>query len=179
MSARMETEPISWESAERGDPDATRRALSELPIEGLVRHTENDLAGPLREAALQAEDERTDLKSETKRYSSMPLQEQWKAWSAKRDEMRLDIKRGKECLEQVQRELAALRGRLEEWRGYETICGTNPLHDYMQAIATKERVEQYLPGWLKRREEQLRALDRQLENYARDGAENSPDGAPL
>lgn len=179
MSARMETEPISWESAERVDQEAPRRALSELPIEGLGRHAENDLAEPLRATASQAENKRTDLESQIKRCSSMPLQEQWKAWSAKRDETRLDIKRGKECLEQVQLELSALRARLEEWRGYETICGTNPLPDYLQAIATKERIEQFLPGWLKRREEQLRALDRQLENYPRDGAEHSPDGAPL
>jgi hypothetical protein len=78
--------------------------------------------------------------------------------------MRTEIKRGWELLEQVQRELAVLRARLDEWAGYEVVCGKNPLSEYMQAIAAKERIEQYLPVWLKRREEQLHALDRQIEH---------------
>jgi hypothetical protein len=62
--------------------------------------------------------------------------------------------------------LATLRSRLEEWPGYETVCGKNPLSEYMQTIAAKERIEQYLPVWLKRREEELHSLSREIERGA-------------
>lgn len=121
MSARMETEPVSWESAEVTCGEVTGGTLSEIEV-------------------------------------------------SKRDQMRTEIKRGRELLEQVQCELVVLRARLDEWAGYEVVCGKNPLSDYMQAIAVKERIEQYLPVWLKRREEQLHALDRQMEHHSPRGA---------
>lgn len=136
MSARMETEPVSWKSAERTGREKTGAALREIEIE----HLDRSVASARRE--------------------------QWDTWFNKRDQMRMEIKRGWELLEQVQRELAVLRARLDEWAGYELVCGKNPLSDYMQTIAAKERIEQYLPIWLKRREEQLHALDRQMEHGA-------------
>jgi len=109
---------------------------------------------------------------EQNRSAGPTLQGQWDAWSSKRDQMRTEIRRGWEFLEQIQRELAVLRARLDEWAGYEVVCGKNPLPDYMQTIAAKERIEQYLPVWLKRREEQLTALDSQMEHHViRNGGE--------
>ena len=157
MSARMETEPVPWESTESIDQDSAERVLGEIQIEALVVNAE-------RSNSTQAEEQRAGPPPEWK--GGLLLGEQWNSWAAKRDEMQMEIKRGKECLEQVQRELATLRGRLEEWPAYESVCGKNPMGDYLQAISVKERIEQYLPIWLKRREEQLRALDLQLKNRA-------------
>ena len=145
MSARMETEQVNWES--RIVPETKERALVESEIEC-----------------------RSGAKPEDNGRTALALQEQWDVWFAKRDQMRSEIKRGWEFLEQVQRELAVLRTRLDEWPGYEVVCGKNPLSEYMQAIAAKERIEQYLPSWLKRREEQLHALNRQLEHCARNNS---------
>ena len=164
----METEPVSWESAEGTCSDVTGGALSEIEVEHLVRRAKKD--GLPSSLSAQAEAEKSDR--EQKRRGGSGLEEQRNSLFSKRDKMRSEIKRGWELLEQVQRELAVLRARLDEWAGYEVVCGKNPLSDYMQAIAAKERIEQYLPVWLKRREEQLQALDRQIEhNAVREGIE--------
>jgi len=152
----METEPVFWKSAEGNCGEGG--TLSEIELERFVPTAPNK--------------ELPSRTSEQKPCAASALQEQWNSWLTKRDQMRTEIKRGRELLEQIQRELAVLRARLDEWAGYEVVCGKNPLSEYMQAIATKERIEQYLPVWLKRREEQLQALDRQMEhNAARSGAE--------
>lgn len=156
MSARMETEPVSWETAESIHQELTERTLSEIASAQLSHHAEKSdaiMSARLRE---KPQTEPTPL-----------LKEQSDAWFAKRDQMRSEIRRGRECLEQVKGELAALRARLDDWPGYELVCGKNPMLDYMQAIAAKERIEQFLPGWLKDREEQLRALDLKIERHAR------------
>lgn len=158
----METEPVSWESAEgtRGEV----KALSEIAVEldRAVRTAQkNDLAHPL---GPQVEAEQPGDTSDQKRRVVAARDEQYSSWSAQRDQMRTEIKRGRELLEQVQRELALLRARLDDWARYEVVCGKNPLSEYMQAIAAKERIEQYLPVWLKQREEQLHALDRQMQH---------------
>jgi hypothetical protein len=160
MSARMETEPVSWESAEGTRGEA--KALGEIAVEldRAVRTAQkNDLAHPL--GPQQPGDT-----SDQKHRAVAARDEQYSSWSAQRDQMRTEIKRGRELLEQVQRELALLRARLDDWARYEVVCGKNPLSEYMQAIAAKERIEQYLPVWLKRREEQLHALDRQMQHNA-------------
>ena len=149
MSAGMETEPVSWPTAESIHRYATGRTLSEIESEQLSHHPEK------RDAIMSARPR--------EKHQTETLPEQSDAWFAKRDKMRSEIKRGRECLEQVKSELAALRARLDEWPGYELICGNNPMPDYMQAIAAKERIEQFLPGWLKDREAQLQALDLQID----------------
>lgn len=169
----METKPFRWESTEQIEQDSTGRVLGEIQIEALVGNAEkSNSSSPVHETASQTENQRTGPPSERKRCAGLAPGEPWKAWAAKRDQMRMDIKRGKECLEQIQRELETLRRSLEEWPAYETVCGKNPMGDYLQAIAVKERIEQYLPVWLRRREEQLRALDRQLQSFGdQQGAE--------
>jgi len=153
----MEIEQVSWESTEDINPKSRERTLSAIELERLVRKMESS---PLSEPG-------TNRSREPNRRTALEPREQLDLWFTKRDQMRTEIKRGWELLEQVQRELAVLHARLDEWPGYELVCGKNPLPDYMQAIAAKERIEQYLPAWLKRREEQLDALDRQMEHCAR------------
>src|SRR5262245_40907556 len=59
------------------------------------------------------------------------LQDQWEAWLVERELLRNETQRGRECLEQIRRELAGLRQQLEEWPVHERICGHNPLPDYL------------------------------------------------
>jgi len=99
--------------------------------------------------------------------ATLSLQEKWEGWLVRRELLRNDLKRGKELLDNTQRELAQLRSQLEEWPAYERVCGKNPIMDYMQAIAAQERIEQFLPAWLKRRETELATLNRALEECAR------------
>jgi hypothetical protein len=80
--------------------------------------------------------------------------------------LRREIKRGREYLEETKQELATLRTRLEEWHGYEQVCGRNPLADYMQLVASKEEIMRFLPAWLERREADLRILGSESEDSA-------------
>src|SRR5262249_45828255 len=169
MSARMEVEPVSWETTEELRGESVGRHLTEIQIESFVRNSDNrNLVAPLREAhAALAEAQRTEGVPEEKGKAALAIQEQWNTWSVRREELRNEVKRGRECLEQVRKELAALRVRLEEWPTYENICGRNPLPEYMQSLVAKQHIEQFLPGWVKRREEQLLALGRQMEQRAK------------
>jgi hypothetical protein len=165
----METGPVSWEPPERTNRELAERDCSESDLERFILNVGNaNLVAPSRELhELPGEPEPTSREVEPKPPGSFALQDQWNNWVDKREQMGTEIKRGRECLEQVKKELATLRARLDEWTGYEVVCGRNPLSDYMQAIATKERIEQYLPVWLQQREDQLRALNVQMERCAR------------
>jgi len=96
------------------------------------------------------------------------LQEKWEGWLVRRELLRNEIKRGKEVLDQVRQELAETREQIEEWPSFERICGKNPLMDYMQLLSGKERIEQFLPQWLERKESQLTGLDQQMERCAKE-----------
>jgi hypothetical protein len=160
----MQKESISWEAPSEA---ATKKPI-DIEIESLFRNfDQKNLVAPLREVH-EVRSHRANGGSEAKHRAALDLQEKWEGWLVQRELLRNEIKRGKELLEQTQRELAALRGRLEEWPGYERVCGKNPLLDYMQAIIAHERLEQFLPVWLQRRETQLRSLSRTLENCARE-----------
>jgi hypothetical protein len=164
----MQVEPRNWNTA-----DALRRIArnpSEIEVACFVRNfDQKNLVAPLREAhAALAEIASSREAAEEKRRAALALQEQWDSCFTQRELLRSEIKRGKECLEQVQSELAAVRARLEEWADFERICGQNPLPEYMQSLSAKERIEQFLPGWVKRREDQLHALERQMEHCARE-----------
>lgn len=171
----MEIEPMTWEGMGQIERDNAGRDLSAVQLECLVRNSDNrNLVAPLRQAhAALGETARAELATEDKRKAALALQERWDRWFEQREQLRSEIKRGRECLEQVQKELALLRARLEDWPSYERICGRNPLPESMQSILAKERVEEFLPGWLRRREDQLHALGRKMEQYAReDGVEH-------
>ncbi len=142
---------------------------TEVEVEVFFRNfDQKNLVAPLREVrAAQLRPTPSPKASEATRRAALELQEKWEHWLVQRELLRNDLRRGKEFLEHTQKELARLRGMLEEWPAYERVCGKNPLLDYMQSVAAHERIEQYLPTWLKRREKDLEALTRSLEDCAR------------
>jgi hypothetical protein len=81
-----------------------------------------------------------------------------------RDRLRNEINRGKEYLAQVRRELHDSREVLEEWAQYELTCSLHPLEHLVQSTLLKESVEQFLIGWLNRREMRLQQLTAKLES---------------
>jgi hypothetical protein len=172
MRARTEMETTSWQQTEQLEQiqrEGIGKDRSMIEIESLLCNLdEKDLLAPLREA--KAAIGRADAaKAEVveKRWAALALQQQWNAWLAQRELLREEIKRGKECLEQVRQELTALHARLEDWPAYERECGKSPLFRFTQALSVNERVQEFLPGWLERREGQLQALTREMEACAR------------
>jgi len=169
MSARMEVESVRWKTSEAIDRENLGKSATEMEMECLIRNfDQKDLVAPLRNASSAlAGTGKSKQQVEEKRRAALALQEQWEALLTRRELLKSEIKRGKECLQQVQQELATLKDQLEEWPAFERICGKNPLGEYMQAITSKERIEKFLPGWLKRQEEQLQTLSRKIERCAK------------
>jgi hypothetical protein len=162
----MQVRTLKWsEAAAKANPEP----VTEVEVQSLLRNLDHrNLVAPLREAQLGLSASSGNRPAEAKqRRAALALQHQWDAWLAQREVLRGDIKRGHECLEHTHKELAGLRASLEDWAGYERICGRNPLLEYMQLLSAKERIEQFLPGWLKRREAQLHALNHQMEQCAK------------
>ncbi|HVV72055.1 MAG TPA: hypothetical protein VHI52_11265, partial [Verrucomicrobiae bacterium] len=106
MSARMETEAMNWQGRELMEPDG--RDLTAIQLECLIRNSDNrNLVAPLREVqAALGEAERAELATHDKRKAALALQEQWNRWFEQREQLRNEIKRGRECLEQVQKDVA-------------------------------------------------------------------------
>lgn len=166
MSARIELETLKWSEA---GALANCEALTEVEMQSLLRNLdERNLVAPLREAqAICGQNGDGDTHTTEQRRAALVLQQQWNDWLSQREVLGGDIKRGREFLEHTRRELAGLRANLDDWAGYERICGHNPLLEYMQLLSAKERIEQFLPGWLQRREAQLHALNHKMEQCAR------------
>ena|SRR5438477_4481366 len=169
MSARMEVEELEWTETAAESSDKPIKQSLDSQMESFLRNADDkNLLSPLREAQAHLSREH-ELREDTQAQcrAALPVQEQWNSWLDQRELLRLDIKRGKECLEQTRRELASLRASLEQWTAYERLCGKNPLSDYMEAITARERIRQFLPGWLSRRQGQLMALTRRMESCAK------------
>lgn len=166
MSARMQMETLRWAEIAGG---TNLEPVMEVEVQSLLRNLDDrNVVAPLREAQVGCDQNGSnDTLAAEQRRAALALQQQWNAWLAQRDVLRSDIKRGRECLEQTHKELAGLRANLEDWAGYERICGRNPLLEYMQLLAAKERIEQFLPNWLNRREAQLNTLQQQMEKCAK------------
>jgi hypothetical protein len=142
--------------------------LSEMEVQCLVQNlNEKTLVRPLREMHTRSSNGQARKRLSTKHRKAVALQQQWDSWLVQRELLGSQIKRGKECLEQVRSELAARRADLEDWTGYERVCGKNPLIDYMYFISAKERIAKFLPGWLRRQRTQLNSLNRKMELCAR------------
>ena len=167
MSARLQTEVSQWDKSAGVPPPAILKNMTDAQLESLFRNVEaRDMVAPLREARAA----RASIKgsqADQKCADAIALQEQWCASLERRELLQHDLKRGKECLDQVRTELASLRSRLEEWPTFERHCGVNPLADYVQEISAKERILEFLPHWIKRREQRLANLNRELEACAR------------
>ena len=146
------------------------RDMLEVQLESMLRNADGrQLIAPLLRA--QAEPSTGHRQARTTRgqcRAALQLQEQWNAWADQRESLRNDLKRGKECLHQIQKDLRSIRQALEDWSAYERVCGRNPLLEYMQSLETKERLQQFLPHWLARREAQLASVTRQMEKCAKE-----------
>ena len=168
MSAQSEIETVSWDCIETLTPEFMTPA-SQIEVESLFRNfDQKNLVAPLREVRAAQERFRESAEnSEERRRAALELQAKWERLLVQRELLRNELKRGKEVLEHTQRELGLLRSRLEEWQSFERVCGKNPLLDYMHAMLAHEKVEQFLPSWLQRREAQLASLNLTLEETAR------------
>jgi len=144
--------------------------LAGAELQSLLRNMDyKDLVPPLREAqGSPAALNSLHPDAGEKRRAALALQERWNSWLLEREVLREEIKRGRECLAQVQEELAKTRAGLEDWVRYERECGKNPLFTSTESLGAKERVKEFLPGWLDRREEQLRRLDAEMGMFARE-----------
>ncbi len=95
------------------------------------------------------------------RHGAAPEWElRWSTLLGQQELLREEIKRGTECLAQVQAELAESRSRLEEWPTYEKRCGRNCLPSLTETVRVNRRVECFLTGWLKRRQAQFAAVEK-------------------
>ena len=142
--------------------------VTEIEIERLFRNSDqNNLVAPLREARARRSEGGSLKTGEGQQRAALALQQEWESWLVQRELLRNEIKRGKEILDQVRKELAETREELEAWPAFERICGRNPLMDYMQTLTAKERIEQFLPQWLERREAELTTLNQQMERCAK------------
>ena len=167
MSARIETETTSVERAEQIHRDFSGKDWNMIEIESLLCNIdEKNLVAPLREAKA-AIGKTGGARADEKQREALALQEQWNSWLLQRELLREEIKRGRECLDQVREELRTLHLRLEDWPAYERECGKNPLFRFTQALSVNERVEKFLPNWLERRETQLKALSREMDLCAK------------
>jgi hypothetical protein len=140
--------------------------LTAAELQSLLHNMDHkDLVPPLREAHGS---EVLHPNAGEKRRAALALQERWNSWLLEREMLCEEIKRGRECLAQVQEELAKTRAGLEDWVRYEQQCGKNPLFSSTESLGAKERVKDFLPGWLGRREEQLRRLNAEMGMFARE-----------
>ena len=170
MSAKLEMEATSWAEMDRGAIESGVNDLTAIEIESLLRNMDQrNVVAPLREAHAAVHSAgAVNGEGARKSRAALALQEQWSGWLAEREILREEIKRGTECLERVREELAATRPRLEDWAAYERECGKNPLFHYVQSLWINERIENFLPGWLERRERKLAALRSEMEIWARE-----------
>lgn len=111
-----------------------------------------DLVAPLRAVSRQPDNN----------FAALELQEQWEHWLSQRESLTEDIRRGRECLSQARREIKELRARLESWTEFERVCGHNPIPECTQALGANERIEKFIPGWLRRRQHHLRSVNRAI-----------------
>lgn len=141
---------------------------SETEVESLFRNFDaKDLVEPLRKVRSGEAAQESFPAAEQKRKAALNLQGEWEALLVQRELLANEIKRGREFLAQTQSELRSLRARLEDWPAYERVCGKNPIVEYMESIAAHERVQEYLPAWIERREVQLRKVRSQVQRTAR------------
>ena len=162
MSAKIEVEPLNWEALENLSP-------TQMQIQCLLRNSDKaDLVAPLREMHAGERAQVSAGSGDANYSAALAQQERWTSGLREREQLQTDLKRGREFLEQIRRELAGLKNGAEDWTAFERVCGKNPLADYMESVATRERIEKFLPAWLERREQQLLALNRDLEQCAKE-----------
>ncbi len=131
--ARNDFEPLTWEEAEQNRRECLEEHFAQFP------QTAPRQSASLREPTSQV-------------LSESP--------SEGSDWLRSEIKRGREYLDQAEKDLAESRALLEGWPAYERVCGKNPLEHLTRSVMVNERITRFLAGWLQRREAQLTAMTR-------------------
>ena len=151
-------------------PEAQAMPPFFFEAESLLHNVDaHNIVAPLREVRTTMADG-VPFSEETagKLQGALHLQKQWQAWAAERESLRKETQRGRQCMQETCRDLAALRTRLADWSNFELVCGYNPLPDLVQAIIVRERIEKFLPGWLERRETRLAAVTHKMETCAKE-----------
>src|SRR5947209_4104291 len=101
MSASLQVEREHWKNGGRFACSGIGADPSIIEMERFFRNADqNKIVAPLREArAAQAKEQRPKRSTEEKRRAALALQQRWNGWLQEREQVRNDIKRGKECLE--------------------------------------------------------------------------------
>ena len=166
MSARTELKSLNWDALNPAQVDITAKLTNDMDLETVFGNYGSsskiprlaDSPGKMgRKPNARAARGAAGRTSAAHAHSGG-------GWDVQRELLVSQIKRGEECLDQIRRDLAAVRADLEEWPAYERICGRNPLADYLQSISAKEQIVKFLPGWLKRQRQQLQNLNRKMES---------------
>jgi hypothetical protein len=105
--------------------------------------------------------------NQQERQTALTQEMRWNALLWQQDLLGEEIKRGKECLERAQTQLAESRSQLEEWPAYERRCGENYLPGLTESVSVNKRIERFLTGWLKRRQGQLVAVNQAIDLFNR------------
>ena len=100
--------------------------------------------------------------SRSERQTALELALELDALLRRQEPLWEDIKRGKECLDRVQRERAERESRLEERPTYERQCGADCLPHLTESVSSPRRVARFLNGWLARKQDQLTGLDQAI-----------------
>src|SRR5215471_7080289 len=100
MSARLEIESAVWKRIEPAADGLAIKTASQLELEALLHNfDQKDLVAPLRELILaQAQFAGAPEGSEERRQAALALQAKWEELLIQRDQLRNEIKRGKEVL---------------------------------------------------------------------------------
>lgn len=147
--ARTDFEPLSWEEAEQNRRENLRdTGLSATPGEpGFL-----GVFPAIAELLAQAPGPNSAQEGRVKPRIESPAE--------KCERLRGELKRGREYMEQAERDLAESRALLEDWPAYEQTCGKNPLAQLTHSVLLNARIAYFLEAWLKRREAELESLHR-------------------
>lgn len=126
-----------------------------------LKQNRRSCLGGLGEPASTVSDSLIQLKPDRKSQvlSDSLLQQQ--------DQLRNEIRRGKEYLQQLQKNLDESRTSLEQWNRYELISSIHPLDHLIETMSLQERTQQFLVGWLKRQEQKLAKVTEDIESRIR------------
>lgn len=132
-----------------------RNDLNSFTPKHLERHRSESRFGEFQSEELLPRQRSTEVAIE-------PLDERGSLMQG-RDLLATEIKRGKEYLERIQKELNDSRSSLEHWSRYEQICSAHPLDHLIEVMSLQEKTQQFLIDWLQRQEQKRATIVAQLE----------------
>src|SRR5436305_1530677 len=106
MSARMEVESRNLNQRESVIAEYHGQEVLEVELESFLRNADKtNLVAPLREAQASLSSARQPRPGgQAERRAALVVQQQWNSWLDERDLLKNEIKRGNECLVQIQDE---------------------------------------------------------------------------